>query len=245
MSAFKLKTIPSTASRMDILPAEESGSRAIPPSAVRSKTKSNVRKSSFGAALRSNSATKAGDIQSSEMRRNSIAWETMSQTLALQVEQYRRSSELAASRRRSVAINKERQDQMKILIEDGKDVDEMASITIKNELPLHRPSAIGSISEFEEGKVGDTSLLRTDVHIVPIVNLVERFHTDLRNGLSNDTVTQHRAEYGSNKLTPPPKPSLVWMLLKQMLISFNGILWVATLFAFLSYVSLCAMKSSD
>jgi sodium/potassium-transporting ATPase subunit alpha len=76
-----------------------------------------------------------------------------------------------------------------------------------------------------------------DEHIIPLEQLVERFNSDLTKGLSDDTVTQHRATFGQNKLTPSRPPSLLWMFIKQMLMGFNGILWLATLFAFLSYVS--------
>jgi magnesium-transporting ATPase (P-type) len=83
----------------------------------------------------------------------------------------------------------------------------------------------------------DASLLKTDAHIIPLEKLVERFDSNLTQGLTNDTVTQHRATFGQNKLTPSSPPSLLWMFIKQLLIGFNGILWIASLFAFLSYVS--------
>ncbi len=91
--------------------------------------------------------------------------------------------------------------------------------------------------EFDENAVEDTSLMKMDTHIIPLEKLVERFNSDLTKGLSNDTVTQHRATYGQNKLTPSRPPSLLWMFIKQLLIGFNGVLWLATLFAFLTYVS--------
>ncbi len=91
--------------------------------------------------------------------------------------------------------------------------------------------------ESDDNAVEDTSLLEMDAHIIPLEQLVERFNSDLTKGLSDDTVTQHRATFGQNKLTPSRPPSLLWMFIKQMLMGFNGILWLATLFAFLSYVS--------
>jgi magnesium-transporting ATPase (P-type) len=91
--------------------------------------------------------------------------------------------------------------------------------------------------EFDENATEDAPLLKTDAHIIPLEKLVERFNSNLTTGLTNDTVTQHRATFGQNKLTPSRPPSLLWMLIKQLLIGFNGILWIATLFAFLSYVS--------
>jgi len=239
MSAFELQTIPSTASGMNLLPSKVSRPAKIPPSSASSTATAVRRKSSLGAALRTMNVIETGDGPSGAMRRSSIAWETMSQTLDLQVQQYRRLSELAASRHQRKSIPEENQNHITVKMHEEKDSEEVISTTTKDKVQDHRPSSAGSISEFQESPTGDTSLLRTDVHIVPIAKLVERFHSDLQNGLSNDTVTQHRAEYGQNKLTPPPNPSILWMLLKQMLIGFNGILWIATLFAFLSYVSLC------
>ncbi len=90
--------------------------------------------------------------------------------------------------------------------------------------------------EFDENAVEDTSLMKMDAHIIPLEKLVERFNSDLTKGLSNDTVTQQHAIFGQNKLTPSRPPSLLWMFIKQLLIGFNGVLWLATLFAFLSYV---------
>ena len=82
----------------------------------------------------------------------------------------------------------------------------------------------------------DTSLLKVDVHVVPLEKLVQRFDSNLTKGLTTETVIKNRSSYGENKLTPPSQPSLIWMFVKQLLVGFNGILWVATLFAFLSYV---------
>jgi magnesium-transporting ATPase (P-type) len=224
---------------MDLLPGKVSRSATILPPSASSTATPVRRKSSLSAARRVINVIETGDGPSGAMRRSSIAWETMSQTLALQVQQYRRLSELAASRRQPKSIPEEHQDHTTMGMHEEEDSDKVVSTTTKDKLPDHRRSSAGSISEFQESLMEDTSLLRTDVHIVPMAKLVERFHSDLQNGLSNDTVTQHRAEYGQNKLTPPPNPSILWMFIKQMLIGFNGILWIATLFAFLSYVSLC------
>ncbi|CAM2701631.1 unnamed protein product [Rotaria socialis] len=235
MSVFKLKRIPTTTSRIDILPDESSCPETTSAQTASTKSKFNVRKPSLGGARRPNNTTTTDNGYSSAVRRSTIAWGTMSQTLNLQVEQYRRSSELAAARPRSNRVIKERHDHITTVFEDAKDSDEAASIIVPRKPSYHRASTAGSIAEFEEGITGDVSLLRTDVHIVPIATLVERFHANLQNGLSDAIVTEHRAQYGKNTLTPPPKPSYLWMLLRQMLVGFNGILWVATLFAFLSY----------
>jgi magnesium-transporting ATPase (P-type) len=76
-----------------------------------------------------------------------------------------------------------------------------------------------------------------DAHIIPMEKLIERLNSNLTEGLTDDIVTNHRNVYGLNKLTPSSPPSLFWMFIKELVSGFNGILWIATLFSFLSYVS--------
>ncbi|CAF3936314.1 unnamed protein product [Adineta steineri] len=140
--------------------------------------------------------------------RDCIAWQTMSQQLTLQLEQ-RRRSELTNLKVQSVSSNRK---------------------------PTHIISnTTDATIALDENTIEDESLLKVDVHVIPLEKVVERFNSDLTNGLSDDIVTQHHATFGYNKLTPSRPPSLLWMFIKQLLIGFNGILWIATLFAFLSY----------
>ena len=81
----------------------------------------------------------------------------------------------------------------------------------------------------------DRSRLEQDVHIIPLEELYNRFHTDARNGLSSGQVPDARAQYGENKLTPPKQPSYVWLLFKELFMGFNLILWFAGILAFLAY----------
>ena len=81
----------------------------------------------------------------------------------------------------------------------------------------------------------DQSRLEPDVHIIPLEDLFKRFHTDPRVGLSENFIPEVRAQYGSNKLTPPKQPSYVWLLFKELLMGFNCILWFAGVLAFLAY----------
>jgi magnesium-transporting ATPase (P-type) len=240
MSAFELKTIPSTASRMDLLPDLLSRQKSRKPPSAPPMTNTARRQSSLTAVRRSIgiAETESGSVNT--MRRNSVAWQTMSQNLNLQLEQHRRKSELTSRRLQSISASNERHDHVVVPMDDEKGVEEVPAVTIKETPPPHhRPSIADSILEFERGTNEDTSLLKTDVHMVPMATLVERFESNLQSGLTNDIVERHRAKFGQNKLTPPPKQSLLWMLIKQLLIGFNGILWIATLFAFLSYVSFC------
>ena len=143
--------------------------------------------------------------------RDCIAWQTMSQQLTLQLEQKYRSQ-----------LAPEREDHTAVIINEA-NISEVPSVLVG--------------VEFDENTVEDTTLLKMDAHIIPLEKLIERFNSDLTNGLSNDIVTQHRATYGQNKLTQSRPPSLLWMFLKQLFIGFNGVLWIAALFAFLCYVS--------
>jgi hypothetical protein len=57
-------------------------------------------------------------------------------------------------------------------------------------------------------------------------------------GLTNDMVTHHRNVYGQNKLIPSRPPSFLWMFIKELMMGFNGVQWIATLFSFLSLCKL-------
>jgi sodium/potassium-transporting ATPase subunit alpha len=81
----------------------------------------------------------------------------------------------------------------------------------------------------------DKSRLEQDVHIIPLAELFNRFHTNPRVGLSEDFVPDVRDQYGNNKLTPPKQPSYVWLLFKELFMGFNCILWFAGILAFLAY----------
>jgi magnesium-transporting ATPase (P-type) len=229
MSKFDLKNIPSTASRMDLLPGTVTHRQ---PLSAPSTSRLNRRISNLNVALRSNSDIGSTTGLAHSIRRNSVAWQTMSQHLTLQLEQWRRSQSVAhRRRRRPKSAPEEEKDHITMLIDEGYD-SKGRSTTIQDQYDYH------SGLELEELSTEDKSLLKTDVHIVPLERLAERFNSDLTYGLTEEMVTEHHNKYGQNKLTPPPKPSLLWMFMKQILVGFNGVLWIATLFAFLSYVSL-------
>lgn len=81
----------------------------------------------------------------------------------------------------------------------------------------------------------DLSRLEQDVHIIPIEEVYNRFHTNPDTGLSSNLVSDARAQYGDNKLQPPKQPSYVWLLFKELFMGFNCILWFAGVLAFLAY----------
>lgn len=195
-------------------------SSSAPTSANISRRKNHLRASLSGASDNGSDVVPINTIP-----RDCIAWQTMSQQLSLQLEQSRRS-DLAANRNRAILLGDEHKDHVIVPIE-----------TVERKSSCRNSIIADSELKTDEDTIEDTSLIKTDAHIIPLKNLVERFNSDLINGLTNDMVTQHRTTFGQNKLTPSRPPSLIWMFIKQLLIGFNGLLWIATLFAFLSYVS--------
>jgi sodium/potassium-transporting ATPase subunit alpha len=81
----------------------------------------------------------------------------------------------------------------------------------------------------------DKSGLQQDIHIIPLVEVYKRFHTNPRDGLSATAVVDALAQYGENKITAPKSPNCFWLLFKEMFIGFNILLWIAGIFAFLAY----------
>lgn len=168
------------------------------------------------------------------MQRNCINWQLMSQHLTLLLEQRRRSQLVA--RRSTVMLSTEERNS---IIKRATDQTPQMSRRITGEnMPYDSFTTADDVLDLDDEPVEDASLFKVDAHIIPLNNLVERFNSNLTTGLTSDTVEQHRVKFGQNKLTPSRPPSLLWMFIKELLIGFNFALWIATLFAFLSYVSL-------
>ncbi len=167
-------------------------------------------------------------------RKNTVAWQTMNQHLNLQLEEYQHISELTTDHHRQLSlIDVEQQQPTTVRIDD----EGLSSVVNKNLTTSYNSSSnTHLIVNLDNITDKEKDVLTTDIHIASIETLVQRFNSNLHQGLMNDIVAQHRIQFGENKLTPPPKPSLLWMFTKQSLVGFNGILWIATIFAFLSYV---------
>lgn len=167
--------------------------------------------------------------------RDCVAWQMISQQLSLQLEQ-RRNSEIAARRIRAFSLVDRYKGRAPSITDQPGDLQFLPAPDDDkiSQIGSHTGDAVLAL---EEDEIKNASLLKTDVHTIPIEQLVQRYNSDLTTGLTNDLVVQHRTTFGENKLTPSRPPSLLWMFIKELLIGFNGILWVATLFAFLSYVS--------
>jgi hypothetical protein len=198
---------------------------------------SNAGRRSISHSASSNRVTVIGteDTPDNITARDCIAWQTVSQTMSLELEQRRRSV-MAIDRGGAILSDEEANNHVAVIINKTHGLN-IPSGTIQGK-PSHLISnSEDSAVELNDDTLEETPLMKTDVHIISLENLAERFNSNLTNGLTSDTVTQHRVKFGQNKLTPARPPSLIWMLIKQLIIGFNGILWIAALFAFLSYVS--------
>ena len=107
-----------------------------------------------------------------------------------------------------------------------------ASLTAA-EMRAHQATVVG---------LADTSHLAiaarevvTDVHRLPMDALQRQLGTDFRLGLDAEEVRKRQAQFGLNVLTPPPSPSMVLLLLRELVTGFGPILWVAALLCFLAW----------
>ena len=226
-------------------PSSERNDKDLPPYRTRQKvgmtksssslpTSSNPgRRDNRVRPLRANSLVESDLTTNHIVERDCIAWQTISQHLRLQLEQRRKSDSAIGIDQNSTKIDND--DSVAVIDRSG--YFKASSVAIGNKLSQRLPNAGDSTIESADNTTEDLSALKVDVHTVPLEQLVQRFDTDLKNGLTNEMVILHRTAFGQNKLTPSRPPSLLWMLLKELFIGFNGILWIATLFAFLSYVS--------
>lgn len=234
MARFDLNSVQLTTNLTDVLPRSsrrQQQDRSALLSGLSLGSTEHQTRNTRGSFRRSHSTTDPRRDSVSVATGSSIAWQTMHQHLNLQLEEYQRASELAGHHRRQSSIV-DQQQSTTVRVDR-----QISSVVTKDFTSSFNASNADFISEFENATAEDKALLTTDIHIVPIVKLVERFNSNLEQGLTSETIDQHRHQYGHNKLTPPPKPSYLWMFIKQSIIGFNGLLWFATLFAFLSYVS--------
>lgn len=81
----------------------------------------------------------------------------------------------------------------------------------------------------------DRSSADQDVHRISLNELYQRFHTSPQDGLSTGAVIDAQVQFGINEITPPKPPSYLWLLVKELFIGFNVILWIACILTFLAY----------
>ncbi|CAF1216379.1 unnamed protein product [Adineta steineri] len=236
MSKIRWNSVGRKSSKDDILPFNTGRRQTMPVKtslSAPSSANAGRRKNSLRSSLRAINIIGSDDSPVYNMRQDCIAWQTMSQHLSLQLAE-RRRYELARHRNRMISSPEEHQNHVTVLM-DKTDVLKVPSKTTRDKSTYLPSNTDDNALELDEDIIEDSSLMKVDTHIIPMEKLVERFNSDLTKGLTNDIVTEHRTTFGENKLTPSHKPSLLWMFIKQLLIGFNGILWIATLFAFLSY----------
>lgn len=100
---------------------------------------------------------------------------------------------------------------------------------------IRRQSRSSKDSSIDLWETVDKSQLEQNLHLIPLDELFHRFHSNPRFGLSTDEVLLGQKQYGKNRLTPPKSPSYIFLLIKELFMGFNCILWLAGVLAFASY----------
>lgn len=75
----------------------------------------------------------------------------------------------------------------------------------------------------------------TDTHKVSIVELCQRWGTNVNVGLTNSQVTNNQKEHGFNALTPPKVTSPLVQFLKTMFSGFSALLWSGSVLCFIAF----------
>ncbi|ODM99113.1 Sodium/potassium-transporting ATPase subunit alpha-B [Orchesella cincta] len=75
-----------------------------------------------------------------------------------------------------------------------------------------------------------------DDHRVPLETLLKRYGANVTKGLKEDQVQANRAKYGKNILIPPKKPSLIFVLFKEIWGGLNLLLWACGFLCIISYL---------
>ena len=117
------------------------------------------------------------------------------------------------------------------------------SLTARRELEegKTKPAADPDALIADLGKL-DADELETDVHFVPVEQLAQRVHCDLKLGLSAAQVEVNRAEYGGNSLSSAGEVSYIVLFAQQLMSGFNILLWIATIVIFLSWQPLGSLN---
>merc|ERR1712013_972296 len=77
--------------------------------------------------------------------------------------------------------------------------------------------------------------LELDVHKVTVDEILNRFKTNISNGLTSSQAQTNLAEYGPNALTPPPKTPEWVKFCQQMFSGFACLLWLGAILFFIAY----------
>ena len=117
------------------------------------------------------------------------------------------------------------------------------SLTARRELqegkttPVTDPDALSA-----DLSQADVDELETDVHLVPVEQLAQRVHSDIKQGLSPQQVEANRLDYGSNVVSSAGEVSYIVLFAQQLMSGFNILLWIATIVIFLSWQPLGSLN---
>ncbi|KAF0989681.1 hypothetical protein HZS_7469 [Henneguya salminicola] len=78
--------------------------------------------------------------------------------------------------------------------------------------------------------------VKTDVHKIDVLELLQRFHTNSVCGLSSQQALELLEKNGKNSLTPPKKPSKILIILKELFGGISLLLNIGGILCIVSYI---------
>ena len=103
----------------------------------------------------------------------------------------------------------------------------------QTEMKAHEAAVVGLADTSQLAVAAQTVV--TEVHRLHFSDLERNFDTNLELGLSSEEVVKRRAQHGFNSLTPPPSPSMIVLMFKELFTGFGPILMVAAVLCFLAW----------
>ncbi|PAV77191.1 hypothetical protein WR25_11642 [Diploscapter pachys] len=75
-----------------------------------------------------------------------------------------------------------------------------------------------------------------DFHSIPLPELLHRFNTDDKKGISEQLAAERLKKDGPNSLTPPKSTPMIFKLISSVFGGFNLLLWVAAVASLAGYI---------
>ena len=113
---------------------------------------------------------------------------------------------------------------------------------------MSAPNSPATLKTYEAVKVDDIELGNVkgqknpstvdnsmDEHMLPIPLMLEVLGTNMETGLSSEEAEIRLKRDGYNRLTPPPKPFWLTILVSHVAGSFSILLWIGSILCFIVY----------
>ncbi|EAR95708.2 Na,H/K antiporter P-type ATPase alpha subunit family protein (macronuclear) [Tetrahymena thermophila SB210] len=110
---------------------------------------------------------------------------------------------------------------------------EMVTDNLHTEQPAVQPRNVEAPKNDKERR--QMEIMKRDEHKVDLDSLVKRYGTDLKLGHTQQRAEQLNVELGDNKLTEKGKTSPIIVFLKELSNPFAIMLWVASIFCFITF----------